>query len=288
MNLAQLRALVAVVDTGGFTRAAATLGLTQSGVSHVVASLERELQLPLLSRTRDGVRLTAHGRQIIGHAREVVQRTERITEIAVAATDQHRRRLRLAAFPSAAQLLPAVIAAFAQQLPDVTVVLLEGSDSEVRAWLDDKLVDAGVIAHLDDDTAPGSGGVVLHRDRMLAVVDPDHPLAGQPTLTLADLADDPFLMSDNGCEPLLRRMYDAAGQPLRPHRRVRDMATLLALVREQLGVTVVPELSLTGAQALAAIPISPPAHRVLRLVPADTDPVDATVRALLDVAESGR
>jgi len=284
MNLAQLRALVAVVDTGGFTKAAETLGLTQSGVSHVVASLERELQLPLVSRTRGGVRLTDHGRRIIGHAREVVHRTARIAEVAAAATGERRRRLRLAAFPSAGHLLPAVVAAFGHALPDVTVVLLEGSDAEVRAWLDDKLVDAGVVADLHGDAAAGGDGVVLHRDRMVAVVDPDHPLAGEPALTLADLADDPFLLSDNGCEPILRRMYHAAGLSLRPHRRVRDMATLLALVREQLGVTIVPELALTGAHALTAIPIVPAAHRVLRLVPADADPVDSTVRTLLDVA----
>ncbi|MEV6970142.1 LysR family transcriptional regulator [Hamadaea sp. NPDC051192] len=284
MNLAQLRALVAVADAGGFTKAAATLGLTQSGVSHVVAALERELQLPLVTRTRGGVRLTVHGQLIIGHAREAVARVERISEVAATATRRRRRRIRVATFPSAGQLLPSLIAAYAVRLPEVAVVLLEGSDAEVRTWLDDRLVDAGVVADLDGGSAAEAYGVVLHRDRMLAVVEPGHPLAGQPSVQLAELADDPFLLSDNGCEPLLRRLYEDAGEPLQPQRRIRDMATLLALVREQLGVTVVPELSLTGAQGLVAIPLDPPAHRVLRLVPADPDDADLAVRTLLTVA----
>ncbi len=54
MNLAQLRSFVSVIEEGGFTQAANTLGLTQSGVSHAVASLERELGLALVSRAGAG------------------------------------------------------------------------------------------------------------------------------------------------------------------------------------------------------------------------------------------
>lgn len=285
MNLAQLRSFVSVIEEGGFTQAANTLGLTQSGVSHAVASLERELGLALVSRARGRVQLTAHGELIIGHARDVVRRVDRIAEEAAAAVGRHQGRLRVAGFPSAGQLLPAVIAELGRRLPEVTVVLLEGSDIEVRGWLDDGVIDVGVVAELlgCHPSVEAAAGVLLCEDRMVAVLSPDHPLAGQADVTLTDLTDDPFLLSDSGCEPLLRQMHEAAGIELRPRRRVRDMSTLLALVREQLGVTVVPELSLTGVHGLIAVPVTPAARRALRLIPADPDDITATVRVLLDI-----
>jgi len=80
MNLAQLRALVAVADQGTFTGAAAALGLTQSAVSHTVASLEKELAVPLVLRRRGGTMLTSHGQQVLRHAREAVHRVDRIAQ----------------------------------------------------------------------------------------------------------------------------------------------------------------------------------------------------------------
>jgi DNA-binding transcriptional LysR family regulator len=278
MNLAQLRGFVAVAIEGSFTAAAATLGLTQSGVSHAVGSPERELGLTLLSRARDGVTLTAQGKDVLVHAREVLRRVDRIAEQAAAAAGQYRGRLRVAGLPSACPLLAPVIAAFGHRFPDVDVVLLEGADHEVAHWLRDRVADLGVqIA-----TGP-SDGLPLAEDRMIAVLDRDHPLATQATLTLADLSDDPFLLSDGGCEPLLQRMFHAAGLTLRPKLRVRDMTTLLALVREHVGITVIPELSLIDRRGLATMPITPPTYRRLVLTPADPRDVGPAARAFLNL-----
>lgn len=286
MNLAQLRGLLAVADAGSFTAAADALGLTQSAVSHAVASLERELALPLVVRGRGGARLTPHGRQVLGHAREAVHRVERIASDAAAAAGQHRGRLRVGVFPSASQLLPSLIAELAQQLPEVEVVLLEGSDDEVREWLADRVVDLAVLADLAEpgDEHGTSEGAVLGYDRIVAVLDREHPLAGQPHVDLHELTDDSVLLSDGGCEALLRQLFDASCLPMRPSRRIRDVATLLAMVRERLGVTVVPELTLPAGHGLAAVPVIPTAHRRLLLVPARDD-LPYAARALLRLLE---
>jgi DNA-binding transcriptional LysR family regulator len=295
MNLAQLRALTAVADEGSFTAAAGVLGVSQSAVSHTLAALERELALPLVVRHRSGTTLTAHGQQAVGHAREALRRVERIAQDAAAAAGRHRGRLRVAAFPSAAQLLPPLIARFGRNLPDVAVVLLEGSDSEVKTWLDDGVVDLAVIATLRESDGDGSAGLspqtagaLLAVDPFVAVLDRDHPLADQAAVALADLEDDPFLLSDGGCEPLLRRLYDNAGTGLHPVRRIHDTATLLAMVQQQLGVTVLPELALPRKHDLAVVPVAPAAHRALHLVPADERHVSAAATTFLDLARASR
>ncbi len=90
-----------------------------------------------MSRSRNGVGSTAHGSRVLAHAREVMRRTEQITDKAAAARGHLQGRLRVAAAPSALQLLPALIGELIRDHPDVDVVLLEGSDSEVCAWLED-------------------------------------------------------------------------------------------------------------------------------------------------------
>ncbi len=76
MALAQLRTLIAVVDTGSFSKAADLLKVTQSGVSHAVAGLERELGVALVGRARNGLSLTEVGQRVLVHAREMLGREE--------------------------------------------------------------------------------------------------------------------------------------------------------------------------------------------------------------------
>ena len=167
-------------------------------------------------------------------------------------------------------------------------MLLEGTDSEVSVWMQDGIVDVAVVATLHDaeQDLPEGGTVRLKADQMVAVLARDHPLAEQTSIDLRDLTDDALLLSDGGCEPLLVQMHRVAGITLRPSRKIRDMTTLLALVREGLGVTVVPELAITDPQGLTVLPINPATYRALHLVAADSRDVPATVQVFLDIARS--
>jgi DNA-binding transcriptional LysR family regulator len=151
----------------------------------------------------------------------------------------------------------------------------------VTDWLREGIADIAVQAATN-----WINGVPLAEDRMIAVLDHDHVLATQASVSLADLSDDPFILSDGGCEPLLRQMYKAAGLGLRPKLPVRDMATLLALVREQVGVTVIPELSFTDPRGLVAVPVKPVTHRRLVLTTHSQD-VGPAAHAFLDLPTSG-
>ncbi|MFG2133136.1 LysR family transcriptional regulator [Streptomyces sp. NPDC048751] len=280
LGLRQLRAFVAVVDAGGFTSASDEIGLTQSAVSHAVAALEREIGAALISRGRDGVRLTGLGERILVHARSALRQVELIEEEAAAVRGLRRGRLRIGGFPSACQLLPPLIAELRRIHPGIEVALWEGTDQEVAQWLADGLIDLGMRASL---APPAASDLVLAADRMVAVVDKRHPLAAEPDVALADLQDDPLLVSDGGCEPLLDELHAAAGLPLRVAQRVREMATLLAMVRAGLGVTVVPELSLASRQGITALPLRPASRRRVLLDTRAGTPPPATVQAFQDI-----
>lgn len=148
-SLTQLRALVAVVQTGSFSGAAAAQGVTQSGLSHAVAALEAGLGRSLLTRTRRGVILTAAGERVIGRAREILALVEALPAEA-AAPDQVVGTVRMACFRSVAtHLLPVVLHRLSLEHPGVRVEVddscLEREDVERRVLMGK--ADLG-IAHL--------------------------------------------------------------------------------------------------------------------------------------------
>src|ERR1700754_1030138 len=132
-TLLQLKSFVAVVDQGGFTAASRRLGLSQPAVSRAVATLEKELGLPLLVRRRDGLSLTEAGSIALTHAREAVRHLSLMrTEIAALAGEiagrERGRRL-----PSVTEpLVPPQLQTSTERHPAVTIRLLEGSEEEVR------------------------------------------------------------------------------------------------------------------------------------------------------------
>ncbi|WP_158888290.1 LysR family transcriptional regulator [Amycolatopsis anabasis] len=239
VNLAQLRAFVAVVDEGGFGAAAPGLGISQSAVSHAVAALEKAVGVPVLRREGPGCRPTAFGSRMLEHARNAVAAAAAIADLALEETGKPTGTIRLAAPPTVCQgLLPDLLTAWRAEFPGISVRVFEGEDDEVADWLERRTVEAAILVD-----PPRSLGAEVGSDTFHALLPVDHPLAGQPELDVAELDDDVFLLSCGGCERHLHEIYRRSSSRLRPTHRVRELGTLLAMVRSGLGVSVVPGLA---------------------------------------------
>jgi len=268
MNLAQLRAFATVAHSGSVSEAAVQLGLTQSAVSHALASLERELGARLIIRDRAGCLLTDLGAKIAPDASEALRHADRIADVAAAESGLRGGRLRVGLIPSASSVLLPLIAQFRHRFPGVTMAVFEGTDQEVNDWINGRTVDLGVVT----GPRPDLETVPLAEDEMLAVVPSGHHLATRREITVAGLAGEPFLMSSGGCEPAIRRLHDQHRVPLVPAGRVTDMTTLLAMVREGLGVSIIPALCLGASHdGITALPLRPRAPRSLLLSARDAD-----------------
>lgn len=99
MTLVQLQVLLAIVDAGGFTPAATHLSMTQSAVSHALATLEQELGVILIERGRGGSRLTVVGERVATHARVAVGAAEAARQEAASTRGLASGRVRLGSFP---------------------------------------------------------------------------------------------------------------------------------------------------------------------------------------------
>ncbi|TVZ84821.1 LysR family transcriptional regulator substrate-binding protein [Streptomyces sp. BK340] len=279
VNLAQLRALIAVADAGGFGAAATDLGISQSAVSHAVAALERALGAPVLHRTTPA-RPTPLGEQILPHARTALASAAAVCSIATQHSGGLTGAVRLAAPTTVCQgLLPALLQDWRAAHPRLTVRVFEGEDDELAAWLEAGTVDAAVL--VDADAVP-PGAVPLGTDSLHALLRRDHPLAGQETVDVADLEDDDFLLAEGGCERSIRDAYRRAGVRFAPRHRIRDLNTLISMVHAGVGVSVVPALAQPMLPAdCALVPIRPAAHRALTLTGPAGRPWSPAVGGLL-------
>ncbi|MEV7195161.1 LysR family transcriptional regulator [Streptomyces sp. NPDC093510] len=279
VNFPQLRAFLAVVDAGGFSAAAAELGLSQSAVSHAVASLERELAAPLLVRSGP-VRTTALGERVLPHARSALSAVRAVEAIAEDAGTLSGT-VRFASTPTVCQgLVPALLRHWRESLPRVTVRVFEGDSGEVAQWLENGTADAAVLI----DPPPGPG-VQLALDGYRALLPRDHPLAGEPVVDIRDLEDDEFLISPNGCEDRIRAIHRLAGLRFSPAHRVRDLATLISMVQAGIGVTVLSEVSRSLIPPdLVLLPVEPRTSRRLVLSGPRGRPWHPAVRPLAESA----
>ncbi len=145
LKISQLRALVAVADYGNFSSAALHLELSQSTISHAIATLEQELGVVLLVRGRHGASLTHTGEQVIQEARQILQLLRVIQKKANLAKGLQTGQVRVASVRSiATNVLPEVIARFRDNFPTISVVIAEYDRyAEVEQSLRDSHADVG-------------------------------------------------------------------------------------------------------------------------------------------------
>lgn len=261
MTLVQLQVFLAIVEKGSFTQAAETIGMTQSAVSHALSSLEAELGVSLLKRDRTGTYLSEIGREILQHAREMMAQAENIRQKTAAARGLTKGRIRIGTFPSTSiGLLPGIIREFQQRYPGIELVLFEGTDYEVYDWIQNRLVDIGFVAL----PVEGVETVPIAQDELLVVMSAKYHLSSAKSLTIAQIAQEPFIMPKASRDTVIQELFQEAGITFHPRYEALGNATILALVEEGLGITLLPQLVLaTNHKEIAAVPLEPPTWRRL-------------------------
>ena len=257
MNLMHWRLVVAVADHGNITRAAERVGMTQSGASQALALMEQTLGVQLFSRESRQTLPTAIGLPVIEQARVMLGALQTIRQTVDSVRPMLRGTIRLASFPMVlASFLPPLLRQFNRLYPGIEVVALEVSDDEVETLLAAGLVDVGVVLN----PAPERNAGPLGRDEWVAVVPTGHSLALRGTeqgVTLQELTALPFVLATGGCSTNARSLAAEACLQLQDVRvEVREWSSAFTLVRENLGVTLVPEMTLPvdrqGLRVIAA------------------------------------
>ena len=294
----RLQALHAVVATGSVKDAAVLLGYTPSAVSQHITTLERETRTVLLEPAGRGVRPTAAGRLLAGHAASLLDRLAEAEAALAALNAGEAGVLRLASFATAgAELVPPALARVRAALPSLEIQLRVSDPDEALGLLRRGMLDVAVIEAHAVPPAAGDGLTYrpLLRDPFRIVVPRGHRLAARRVIALSDAAAEPWI--DIRCEVGCCRAATSAAfarAGFTPHRAVEadEYWPAQGFVAAGLGLALIPALALgvlhDGVAVRRLQHASQPERHVLAVTrPAisRTVPVQAMITALQ--AEAG-
>ena len=235
-----------VARAGSISAAARELGWTQPAVSQHLRALERSTGCALLLRGAGGVELTEPGRVLLGRADAVAVQLHMAGEELADLTALRRGRVRLAAYPSAAAtLVPRAVAGLRARHPEIDVELTEAEPPEALGLLSAGDVDLALVFSYDGER-PERGLVwrPLADEPVALVVGADHPAATRRRLTLADLADEPWIVGCERCRAHAVSLCAEAGFAPAVRHVSDDYVVVQNLVAVGLGVTLLPQSAL--------------------------------------------
>jgi DNA-binding transcriptional LysR family regulator len=243
IKLSQLRALILVAEKNNFSEAALELGVSQSAVSHAIATLEEELGVVLLSRGRHGARLTPVGERITQHAKEMLNLLATINKEATMSKGLQGGQLRITSFRSVAtHVLPEVIARFRNKFPGISVTIVDHRCyEEVEEALRKGQADIGFTCI---PTTNDFEGWELMRDEYLLLLPPNWPHPKTP-ITLEEIGAYPMIMPVTGdyCSFLIREHFAKLKQSLNTIYEIQEDSTIIGMVNQGLGATIMARLA---------------------------------------------
>ncbi|MEV0029499.1 LysR family transcriptional regulator [Nocardia sp. NPDC050793] len=257
MELQQLRYVVAVAETNSFTRAAERCLVVQSALSHQIARLERELGARLFERTSRRVRLTPAGAAFLPAARQCLDAAERAAAEVAAAVGEVRGRLAVGLIPTVAAVdVPGALREFRRRHPHVRICLRVGASEDLVEQVAQGAIDVAFLGLPTTSRPRGVATRELARDRLVAVVAPDHPLAGESTVDLRRLSSEVFVDLPAGTAGRAQsdQAFAAAGLDRDVAFEVTTADYITRLVGEDLCVAMLPAAyapQLTGVVTLA-------------------------------------
>lgn len=280
-NLLKYMAFLRTVEYGSFTKAADMLHYSQSGVSRMIADLEKEWNVVLLERGRAGVRLTSDGMKLLPYAKNVCAAYRELQSQVDELNGMQSGLIRIGTFSSAAtHWLPNIIQAFQKDYPNIDYELLLGDYTEIESWIFAGRVDFGFLRLPAD---PGLQTVFLEQDPLLAVLPEGHPLAACARVPLSALCAEPFLLLEKGAKAEISEIFERCG--LRPNIRFTtwDDYAVMSMVEKGLGVGILPQLILRRTPYRIAVrELDVPAFRSIGIALREKKNAPLAVKRFLD------
>lgn len=244
MDLKQLRSFIAVANTLNFGRAARQLHLSQSALSIQIQNLEAHLGVPLLERNRRTVRLTAAGESILADSEQLLQQIADMELRAARIGSGEVGHLRIAFVASATmQVIPAIVLAFQRQYPGVSLELKNIPTVQQIDALKSGNIDVGFVRL--PLAVEGLSIELIHREPFAMVLPKTHRLASDKTLSVRQLAGEPFIAYGRRWAPSFYEHWTAicrkAGFIPNIVQETAEMETALVLIAAGLGVGILPE-----------------------------------------------
>jgi len=250
LDIKQLQYFIAVSEQMNFSKAAERLHISQPSLSNAIKKLEHEIGSPLLDRNTRNLQLTEAGEVLFERAKVIVKNMEvlkiEMDEVVVHGTSE----ITIGVMESIKHWLPKVIANYKKEYPQMMIHLVDILGSKrVKKSLKSYKTHLIITNQLMDD--PELEVKTLYEERLVAVLPLHHPLAKKETLSISDISAEPFIISTEGFQTRrdILNTFEQAGKSIDIQFEIERFETAVSLVRENLGITILPENYLQGPTA---------------------------------------
>ncbi|WP_321801907.1 LysR substrate-binding domain-containing protein [Burkholderia sp. BCC1988] len=285
MDIKQLRALLAVAETGSVTRAADVLHIVQPAVSRQLKLLEEDVGIALFERGRYGMELTESGEILVEHARRALLELDRARAEIQPSDARISGIVTIGLLPSTADLLASpLLTAVKARHPSVSLRVSVGYAGHLRDWLEAGEIDATLL--YNPKATPTIQVQPLLGESLCVVGPRSSDLAPDRPLALADIAAWPMILpsAPHGIRNMLEQARPGAGATLDVVAETNAMSVQKSLVARGHGFTILPSIAVTediARDALRAAPLSDPGlQRTIVLALPNTRRIAAAVRAV--------
>ncbi|MBE5949825.1 MAG: LysR family transcriptional regulator [Lachnospiraceae bacterium] len=263
MSIKKYSTFLKIVELGSLSKAAEALGHTQSGITHILHSLEEDLGFSLMTRSRSGITLTHEGKLLLPLLQDVVNADKKLQREIKNLKHSDKNTIRIGTFTSVAvNWLPDIIKEFQSLHADCKFELIDGGYDDINDMLSSKKIDVGFV------TIPNTlecKCIPLYDDRLLAVLSIENELAkSKDALPVKYFESEPVISLQEDTDLDTRTVLNASGITPNIKFRTKDDYAMLAMVEKNLGICIVPELLLHGTNhRVKVMELDPPAKRTI-------------------------
>ncbi|NNP69937.1 LysR family transcriptional regulator [Acinetobacter sp. Ac_5812] len=287
MTLTQLEIFSKLAELRNFTYTAQQLNISQSAISHALKALEKKWETQLFYRNNNEVELTAAGQRLLPYVNEILNVSSIIHQEVMDLKGLKTGTLRIGSFGASSSnvLIPLILKQFAQQYPDVDVLLMEGTDKEVMQWIDERKVDLGFVVLPE----PRFDSFAVLEDIFVALLPADLEIAQQAAVKLEELMDYPFILTSAGSQNHVLELFRAAQLTPQVKYHLSQILSILNMVNSNAAVSIVADLSLDQNilqlyPNIVKRPLSPNIKRSIGLAVKNKQQMTPLAKAFVEIA----
>jgi DNA-binding transcriptional LysR family regulator len=242
MEIRQLKAFVAIAETGTFTAAAERVHVTQAAISMQIRQLEREMGARLFVRAPRRVILTEAGEKLLDRAHAILREHDAALHELAALTGAEKGRLRIGSASAmvSGDPLPQILKQLKDEHPGVEASVVSGTSEELVQRLMAGEVDAAFVSLPVE--ARGVQTELLNEDYLVAIASPRHKLARQKVISAYTLANEKLILGERGgnTRRLIDQFFSQAGVTPKVAMELSRLAAIKRMVEQDMGIGIVP------------------------------------------------
>lgn len=263
MDSKKLEILMTSIDSGSFIKASETVGYTQSGLTHMMDALEKEIGFPILERSHNGIKLNEKGKELKPVILNFLKANAALENKIETLKSESKGSIRVAAYASIAMhWMPEILYRFKRICPSVTVELrMVDHALEPFELLNNNEADV-IFASKQD--YKNINWTPLYKERLYAILPLDFKVKNKDNFEVEDFASSEFLMPYGRFDVDVNKVMDLSALKMKIERPKVDDETLIRMVSRGLGVSLMSELMIRGrTDDVRCIPLSDKYYREL-------------------------